>query len=429
MKIGPFEFRLNRRAQPVGDNMGNGVGWDRVGTVETMAGILVSNNDAIAHSTVFSCINVIAEGVAMLPLQVMRENDGARYPAKDHPLYELLLTAPNPHMTAFDFWKLVIFEKLNQGNHYSLVVRDNDGRVVELVPVENGSVMPFWYLDNRGARRRAYRVSAPSGGMAVFMEDEIFHVQNLPKLRGVGYGLKGYSVWELYLNETLGGAVATENFANGYFANGASLSGMISVDAPLSAETSKALRQEVTEAYRGKHHEIGVFGSNAKYNTMSSTAKDAQMLESRKFNRSVIAGILRVSAHLINDLEKATFSNIEQLDIGHYKHCLLPHLVHLRQTAKKDLLLPNERSEYYLDHDPSEMLRGDQKTWSEVLEKGVQNARLTPNEARAMDNRPPKPGGDVLLINSASVPLDMAGKQQQDKTKENVDGGSAVSKA
>lgn len=381
----------------------------------TSSGVTVTAENPISHHTVFSCINVIAEGVAMLPLHLYRERGPSRKAATDHPLYELLLTSPCPHLTAFAFWKLVFFEKLHYGNHYSLKIFDQTGRLKELYPVENGRVQPFWYRDPvDGVQRRAYRISAPSGVQATFLEDEVFHVQNLPILRGPNYTLFGASVWQHYQAETMGAALATNEFAASNFANGASLSGMVSVSGNLPPEEARKTRELVREAYAGAHNagKIGVFGGGATFTAMSQDSQKAQLLESRKFDRSVIAGILRVTAHLINDLERGTFSNVEHLDLAHYKHCLTPHLTDLCQTIHKDLLTPDERRTLYVEHDPTILLMGDQKTLGEVLEKAVQNARMTPNEARAVNNLPPKDGGDELYINSASVPLRLAVKGQ-----------------
>lgn len=411
MKIGPFEISLRTRSRTLGTQNG----WSNLpDTGLTAAGITVTGDSPIGHATVFSCINVIAEGCAMLPLVPWRRVDGGRVRATDHPLDRLLSLAPCPHMSAFNYWKLVLFDKLHRGNHYSLVIR-RDGAVAELYPLPCEDVRPFWYADEVGMPRRAYQVAVPGRRVsAVFLEDEILHVQNLPILRGVRRALMGASVWEHYQAETIGGALATEEFGNRHFANGASLSGMISVDGSLSAEQARETRELVMEAYAGVNNagKIGVFGGGAKFTPMSQDAEKAQLLDTRKYNRSVIAGILRVSAHLINDLEKATFSNIEHLDIGHYKHCLLPHLRDLRQTVTKDVLTAAEQSAIELDHDTTELLRGDQKSFAEVLEKAVQNARMTPNEARAQTNLPPMEGGDRLYINAASVPLDKAGKDK-----------------
>lgn len=426
----PFS-RKETRSEPTFDQ------WQNIpffGYGPTSAGVTVTAENPITHHTVFSCINVIAEGVAMLPLNLYRERGPNRKPATDHPLYELLLTSPCPHMTAFAFWKLVMFEKLHYGNHYSLKVPDENGVLTELHPIESGGVQPFWYRDPIDRkRRRAYRISTPDGVQAVFLEDEVFHVQNLPILRGPNYGLMGVSVWQHYQAETMGGALATNEFANASFANGANLSGMISVDAPLNSDQGREARKLVQETYAGSSRagKVGVFGNGAKFTPMSMDAQKSQLLESRKFDRSVIAGILRVTAHLINDLERGTFSNVEHLDLAHYKHCLTPHLSDTCQTVQKDLLTPQERRELYVEHDPTLLLMGDQKTLGEVLEKAVQNGRMTPNEARAVTNLPPLPGGDELYINSASVPLRLAAAGKPEATadqpakKEDADAAAA----
>lgn len=410
MKIGPFDITL-RRSNDGALSTWPFSGWSLGLGGTTASGVTVTTETPITHETVYSCLNVIAEGVAMLALVPYQVTDKGRKPAVDHPLYDVLVHSPTPHLSAFAFWRLVIFEKLHRGNHYSLIRRDDRGGVVELRPIEHGRVQPFWYIDPDGCERRAYRVSLPAGGLRIFLEDEIFHVANLPPLRGPSYTLLGASVWDLYLAEVVGGAMATNEFARRSFANGASLSGMISVDKPLEKKEAEVMRELASEAYSGVKNsgKIGVFGNNAKFSEISQDNEKSQLLQTRQFDRSVIAGILRVSAHLINDLSKATFSNIEHLDIAHYKHCLLPHLIDLRQTVRKDLLLPGERQTLVLDHDLTELLRGDQKSYAEVMEKAVMCARMTPDEVRAMTGLPPMPGGDRLYINSACVPLDVAG--------------------
>lgn len=372
----------------------------------------LGTSEPISHHTVYSCINVIAEGCAMLPFILYRKQDGGRVPAIDHPLYDLLQFSPNPHMTAFQYMQLLFFEKLHYGDHFALKVFDADGRLAELYPIEYSRVMPFWYLEQEtGLNRRAYRVTGFTGTQAVFLEDEILHVQFKPIMSGYNYTLRGASVWDQYQEKTIDAANSAEEFVSKGFENGINMSGHISVDAPLDADKSALLRKELQEAYggSGKNGVIGVFGHGAKFYPHSQTSKDGQILETRKYDRSVIAGILRVSAHLINDLEKATFSNVEHLDLAHYKHCLLPHLIDLEQTARKDLLMPEERKLFELGHDDSLLLRGDQKSFAEVLEKAVQNAQMTPNEAREKRGLPPMPGGEKLFINSASIPIEMAG--------------------
>lgn len=366
----------------------------------------------ISHHTVYSCINVIAEGCAMLPFILYRKQAEGRVPAFDHPLYDLLQYSPNPHMTAFQYLQMLFFEKMHYGDHFALKVFDAQGRLAELYPIEYARVTPFWYLEKEtGLRRRAYRVSGFTGVQAVFLEDEIFHVQFKPVLSGDNYGLRGASVWSQYQTETINSANQAEEFVSKGFENGVNMSGHISIDAPLDAEKSGILRKQLQESYggTGKNGVVGVFGHGAKFYPHSQTSKDGQILETRKYDRSVIAGILRVSAHLINDLEKATFSNIEHLDLAHYKHCLLPHLIDLEQTGRKDLLTVEDRSLYELGHDDSLLLRGDQKSFAEVLEKAVQNAQMTPNEARKQRGLPPMAGGEKLFINSASIPIEMAG--------------------
>ncbi|WP_417847111.1 phage portal protein [Thalassospira povalilytica] len=372
----------------------------------------LGGSQPISHHTVYSCINVIAEGCAMLPFILYRKQDGGRVPAIDHPLYDLLQYSPNPHMTAFQYMQLLFFEKLHYGDHFALKVFDEAGRLVELYPIEYARVLPFWYLEQEtGLRRRAYRVTGFTGMQAVFLEDEIFHIQFKPILSGDNYSLRGASVWNQYQDKTIDAANQAEDFVSKGFENGINMSGHISIDTPLDAEKSALIRKQMQEAYGGsdKNGVVGVFGHGAKFYPHSQTSKDGQILETRKYDRSVIAGILRVSAHLINDLEKATFSNVEHLDLAHYKHCLLPHLIDLEQTGRKDLLAPDERKQLELGHDDSLLLRGDQKSFAEVLEKAVQNAQMTPNEAREKRGLPPMPGGEKLFINSASIPIEMAG--------------------
>ena len=355
-------------------------GWQPTG-----AGVPVSEDSAMRYAAVQACVRVLSEDIAALPLHVYeRTDEGGKRRAAEHPLYRLLHSAPNPEMTSIAFREALMTNLLLTGNAYAFIEYDGGGRVRALWPILSTLVHP--YRAQSGAIR--YDV-----GGETLAAGEILHIP------GLGYdGLVGISPIA-YARESIGLGVAAEQFGSAFFKNGTHLGGVITVPGRLDDDAFERTSREFKDMYRGLQnaHGIPVLEGGATFQSVGIAPEDAQFLETRKYQRSEIAGLFRVPPHLIGDLEHATFSNIEHQDISYLQRSLLPWLTRIEQGMDNRLLTADEQRRYLIEHDTGGFMRGDTKSRYEAYAIGITNGIITRNEARVRENFNPIEGGDELL--------------------------------
>lgn len=357
----------------------------------TEAGVTVSDDTAMRFATVHACVRVLSEDVGALPLHVYRRTkQGGKERAPGHPLYELLHDRPNPEMSAVAFKEALMVNALLTGNGYAFIEYDRAGRVRGLYPLLSGEVTP--YRTDAGELR--YRA-----GDEDLRALEVFH------LAGLGFdGLMGLSPIA-YARESIGLGMAAERYGEKFFKNGTHIGGVISVKDELNEDQFERLKQQFTSAFRGLQnaHGVPVLEGGATYTPVGIAPEDAQFLETRKFQRNEIAAIYRVPPHMIGDLERATFSNIEQQDLAYLQRSLLPWLMRIEQECRAKLLRPDERAEYCVEHDTANFMRGETASRMQSYSTAIMAGVMTPNEARQRENLNPVPGGDDIML-----PLNMA---------------------
>ena len=357
----------------------------------------VDENRAMRFSAVYSCVRVLSESVAQLPLKVYRRRSEGRQEASDHYLYPLLHGAPNPKQSSFAFWEAVTASLALWGNAYALIDLDAAGRVAALWFLDPGSVFP-----RRMASGEIVYDVATSQGSKTYLWGEIFHVS------GLGFdGVKGHSVVRVAA-EAIEQGVAASEYASRFFENDATPRGVLETDALFKDVTAiERLRQSWNQLYQGAEnsHRVAILENGLKFRPLTINPEDAQLLETRKFNRSEIAGIFRVPLHMIGDLEKATFSNIENQSIDFVKFCLSPWLRRIEQAISLQLFSPNERKRYYAEFITEGMLRGDTKSRYEAYEVAIRSGWMSINEVRAIENLSPVDGGDRHYLQMQMVPI------------------------
>ena len=351
----------------------------------TGAGVSVSEDSAMRYAAVQACVRVLSEDIAALPLHVYeRTAEGGKRRASEHPLYRILHAAPNPEMTSIAFREALMTNMLLTGNAYAFIEYDQSGRVRALWPMLSTQVAP--YRDSKGVIR--YDV-----GSGVLDAGEVLHIP------GLGYdGLMGFSPIA-YARESIGLGVAAEQFGSAFFKNGTHLGGVITVPGRLDDQAFERTSREFKSMYKGLQnaHGIPVLEGGATFQSVGIAPEDAQFLETRKYQRSEIAGLFRVPPHLIGDLEHATFSNIEHQDISYLQRSLLPWLTRIEQSMNTKLLTEEEQERYLIEHDTGGFMRGDTKSRYEAYAIGITNGIITRNEARVRENLNPIDGGDKLL--------------------------------
>ena len=355
--------------------------------VPTDAGVMVTEDSAMRLAAVQACVRVLSEDVAALPLHVfMRTKDGGKERARSHPLYFLLHDEPNSEMTAMSFKQAMMVNLLLGGNAYAFVEYDGAGRVIALWPLMHTDVTP--YRDAGGQVR--FRVLGET-----FSRFEILHIP------GLSYdGLLGLSPVS-YAREAIGLGMAAESFGARFFKDGTHLGGVISVPgAPMSDPAFERTEKQFREMYTGlkRSHGVAILEQGATYQALGVSPEDAQFLETRKFQRSEIAAMYRVPLHLINDLDRATFSNIEHQDLGYLQRSLLPWMLRFEQGFMRGLMTATERRRFFVEHETGSFLRGDTKSRYEAYSLGINAGILTPNEARAKENMNPIEGGDEMRL-------------------------------
>ena len=376
----------------------------------TTAGKSVTERSSMQMTAVYSCVRILAEAVAGLPVHLYRYTEsGGKEKAIDHPLYLLLHDEPNPEMSSFVFREALMTHLLLWGNAYAQVIRNGKGEVIALYPL-----MPNKMEVDRDDKGQLYYIytrstdEAKTGdvGRVLLRPQDVLHIP------GLGFdGLVGYSPIAMAKN-AIGLAIATEEYGAKFFANGAAPSGVL--EHPGTIKDPARVREAWQSQFGGSANsgKIAVLEEGMKYTPISISPEQAQFLETRKFQINEIARIFRVPPHMVGDLEKSSFSNIEQQSLEFVKYTLDPWVVRWEQSIQRSLLTPEEKTRYFVKFNVEGLLRGDYQSRMAGYATARQNGWMSANDIRELENLdriPAEEGGDLYLINGNMLPLMHAG--------------------
>lgn len=381
------------------------------------AGKNVNERSAMQMTAVYACVRILSEAIAGLPLHLYRYSDeGSKEKAVDNPLYFLLHDEPNEEMTSFVFRETLMTHLLLWGNAYAQIIRNGKGSVMALYPLmpnkmevdrdENGQII---YKYNRSKDE----ANTKEEGTVVLESADVLHIP------GLGFdGLVGYSPIAMAKN-AIGMAIACEEFGSKFFANGASPSGVL--EHPGILKDPARVRDSWNAAYGGSanSHKVAVLEEGMKYTPISISPNEAQFLETRKFQINEIARIFRVPPHMVGDLEKSSFSNIEQQSLEFVKYTLDPWVIRWEQSLSRALLSQEEKRTYFFKFNVDGLLRGDYQSRMNGYAVGRQNGWMSANDIRELENMdriPKNLGGDLYLVNGNMLPLGKAGAAYQNKS-------------
>lgn len=349
------------------------------GGIVSGTGITVSPESAARYSTVLICLRVLSESVASLPcILYRRRRDGGKDRAVDHPLYRVLHDQANDWNTAFEYTEGTMINLASRGNGFAYVERNSKGQPIGLVPLNPDPVT----ITQAADWTPKYEVTMPDNTRAKLAPSQIHHIRGpMPK------GYLGQSMISMS-REAIGLGLAAEKFGANLYKNGVKPSGVLKHPGKLGPTAVDGLRSQFEEKYAGLANSSRplVLEEGMEWIALSINPDDAQFIETRKFQRSEIAGIFRVPAHLVNDLEKATFSNIEHQTLDFIVHSLRPWLKRWEQAINRDLLLDSERGEYFAEFLIDDLLRGDFATRMAGYALGIQNGIWNPDEVRIKEN-------------------------------------------
>lgn len=376
----------------------------------TTSGKPVNERTAMQTTAVYACVRILAETVASLPLHVYEYKDGGKELVYDHPLYYLLHDEPNPEMTSFVFRETLMSHLLLWGNAYAQIVRDGSGRVLGLYPLLPNKMDVD--RDNRGRIYYVYSRDTNENPMFKDYGDIKLRAEDVLHIPGLGFdGLIGYSPIAMAKN-AVGMTLACEEYGASFFANGANPGGVL--EHPGVLKDPSKVRESWNSVYRGTNnaHKIAVLEEGMKYQQIGIPPEEAQFLETRKFQINEIARLYRIPPHMVGDLEKSSFSNIEQQSLEFVKYTLDPWVIRWEQSLQKSLLLPGEKNKYFIKLNVDGLLRGDYQSRMNGYATGRQNGWFSANDIREMENMNPisdEEGGNLYLINGAMTKLADAG--------------------
>lgn len=365
-------------------------GWRTIWGTESGAGVTVTPEAALTHAAVLAAVRLLAETVASLPIILYRRlPDGGKVRATDHPLYHLLHLKPNPRMAAFSLKEAMQASLALYGNGYALIDWGPDGRPAALWPLLPTMVTPEQDAETGNLQ---YRVQTRKGSK-VLPADQVLHIP------GFSFdGLVGKSPITL-AREAIGLALAQDEHGAAFFARGARMSGILTYPGALSPEARERLRKGWEAMANGRDNawRTAVLEDGMKFEALTIPNKDAEWLAARKFSVNEIARIFRVPPHLIGDLERATFSNIETQSLEFLTYSLRPWLTRWEESLTVQLLTPAEQETYFVEFLTADLLRGDTKSRYEAYRMAREAGWLSVNEIRQAENLPPVEGGDTYL--------------------------------
>lgn len=370
----------------------------------------VNERSAMQMTAVYSCVRILSEAVAGLPLHLYKySEDGSKEKAVDNPLYFLLHDEPNPEMTSFVFRETLMTHLLLWGNGYAQIIRNGKGEVVALYPLMPNRMTVD--RDDKGQLYYEYQTSnddvkTTKGGTVRLKPTDVLHIP------GLGFdGLVGYSPIAMAKN-AIGMAIACEEYGAKFFANGATPGGLL--EYPGTVKDPERVRESWNKGFGGSSNanKVAILEEGMKYTPISISPNEAQFLETRKFQINEIARIFRVPPHMVGDLEKSSFSNIEQQSLEFVKYTLEPWLIRWEQAMARVLISQNDKAVFFIKFNVDGLLRGDYASRMSGYATARQNGWMSANDIRELENLdriPAVDGGDLYLINGNMTKLSDAG--------------------
>jgi HK97 family phage portal protein len=355
----------------------------------------VTFDSALQLSSVWACVKLISETVSSLPLTIYKITPSGRKVDTNHPLSILFNGKVNRYQTKIEFFETVLLNLLTSGNAYCYIQRINNDRVVGLLPLmsadmtttllENGSIVYEYVTDS---------------GVNVYSESNIWH------LKLMGNGVIGLSPLA-YQRNTLGIAQAAESAVTNIYKNGAKPSGVLSMDKFLTGEQRDLVRSKFYNLAAGSEERLMVLEGGMKFDAISLSPQDIELLASRQFQISEICRWYGVPSVMINDTSSSTVwgSGIEQIVSGFYKLTLRPLMEKIEASVLINLMNPNDAQRHEVEFDFNALTRSDLKTRFDSYRVGIYGGFMTPNEARRLEGMPDEDGGDSLYMQGANMKL------------------------
>lgn len=376
--------------------------WEGVSGGPTASGELISERTAMSISTVFTCVTILAEGIASLPCRLQRREGKGSADAVDNPLYDLLATSPNPEMTSFTFWSTMVGCSALTGNAYAQIVRDSYGVPTSIWPLHPLKTDPIRQPDGSlafkttdGQNEGTYRI-IPSADVLHFPLFSWDGIKGVGPIRAA--------------RESFATARAMERYGARFFANGAQPpSLLIRNGAPPDPKVQAEIRESWRAAHSGENqHSQGFLFGDWKVETIGLDPEDTQFIAARNYTRADISAMFKIPPQMVGSLERMSNNNWTGQQLSFVIDTLRPIIIRIEQELKRKLLVGRSASSLFVTFDVTERLRGDFEAVTKTLALGRQWGILTANECReALGYNPVDASGDTLI-----VPVNMANAEQ-----------------
>lgn len=376
--------------------------FEAFGAWKSKSGVAVTEENSLALSAVHRAVAIISETLSRLPVSILYiEADGDRIIQANHPANFLLNVRANSYLNSYNFDRLMYTYRALWGNAYAYIKRDDKMRPMELIDLYPWCCQPYRLAD---------------GSIEYFNSDPRYpHVPRWIKphdifhLKGISIdGMSGKSPIRLHA-ESIGINIAAEQYGGNWFGNSATPAGFLKTPAVLKPDQQKLMEQSWFESYGGPNNQnkVAVLGGGAEFVRISVPPEEAQFLESRKYGNLDIARIFGIPPHMLADLDRATFSNIEEQNLQFVSQTLKPYAEEYEQEVRSKLLYDSEALNHEVRHDFSELLKPNAQVFAEYLSKLVNNGFISINEGRHMLGQNSVDGGDQRYINAANMPIDL----------------------
>jgi HK97 family phage portal protein len=385
-----------RKAYPPDDDF-----WYRAIVPNVKSGVAVDAVSALSLSAVYACIRILSDTMGVLPVRLYeKDSDDNRTRRSDMKIAQLFEKLPNPEMSAFRWKQISQGHLCGWGNSFSYVERDGANRVVALWPLRpdrmtvrrgaDNSTLTYEYNGNRGK--------------VTLSEDQVFHIA------GFGYdGMTGYSPIRL-AQESIGIGLAAEEFGARFYGNGTHMGAVVKHPKRLTPDAQKKLQTSMTAGYAGlgNSHKLLVLDEGMDIAKIGIPPEEAQFLQTRKFQVNEICRWYRVPPHMVADLERSTFNNIEHMGLEFAIYTMLPWVTLHAQEMTRYFLSPAQQLNMYFEYDLNALLKGDFKTRSEGYATALSNGWLNRDEVRKMENLNPMPGegGKIYTVQLAMTNIE-----------------------
>lgn len=375
-------------------------------------GLHDTKESALSEATYFACLKVLSESVGKLPLKLLQHNeDGGVVTARGHPLYFALHDRPNPYMTSTTFWSTMEQNRNHYGDAYAWI--KGAGKKTSLWILPSDSV-EIWYDDQKilSDIPDIYYIYSHGGKMYKFSSEQIIHLKTSSSFDGI----KGIPVRE-QLKSTISGNIKSQKMLNQMYKSGFTAKAVVQYTADLTGDNLKNFK-EMIEDFAGSDLDdkevknIIPIPVGTTLTPLNVKLADSQFIDIKKYSALQIASAFGIKPNQIGDYEKSSYASAEAQQLSFYVDTLLYILKQYEEELNYKLLSREEIDNgYYFKFNVAVILRADLKTQIETLSQAVSNFIYTPNEARALLDKPAKPGGDKLLGNGASIPVELAGAQ------------------